>query len=59
MADNLRFQIRERENSKFYPFAIIDTARPNRLRAVALAVSREDADRAAEELNAMEEFHEA
>ena len=58
MADNLRFQIRERENSKFYPFAIIDTARVD-ARPIALATTREDADRAAEELNAMEEFHEA
>jgi hypothetical protein len=50
-----RYQVRERENSKWFPFAVIDTLID--YRAVALAANEEDAEREAERLNAMEEFH--
>lgn len=50
-----RYQVRKRENSKFFPFAVVDTA--DHYRAVRLATTKHDADEAAELLNGLEEYH--
>ena len=54
---NERFQVRRRENSNHFPYAIIDTLTDKR--AVALATTLPDAEEEAERRNALEEFHAA
>jgi hypothetical protein len=50
--DTARFEVRERPNSEYFPFVVVDTldGRPYRL-----TTTRADADREAEFANAMEE----
>jgi hypothetical protein len=52
---NERFQVRRRENSNHFPYAIIDTLTDKR--AVALATTPSNAEEEAKRRNALAEFH--